>query len=235
MQKRAQGGRQEWVGLEQGWLGREPPQFQAEFRRLLVLRPVAAGKLVFASDDEADALYGIAEGRFAIRTPLVSGEEVVAHVSAPGFWVGVTMIASLERRRHIAAVARTDGVVASVPLSGLRAALQENPQWWYSIARLMECHWTLTACIARDLMLRRHRDRIVATLLRLAGLRPRPAIQAEALRIPVTHDEIATIANCSRSLVHAELRRIEDQGWIGLAYGSIRILSPEAMAASLAR
>jgi hypothetical protein len=43
----------------------------------------------------------------------------------------------------------------------------------------------------------------------------------------VTHDEIATMSNCSKSLVHAELRRFEKERWLALSYGSISVLAPE--------
>lgn len=50
----------------------------------------------------------------------------------------------------------------------------------------------------------------------------------------MTHQEIATMANCSQSFVHGQLRQLEAQGWIELGYGSVRLREPQAMLASLA-
>lgn len=225
----------ERAGLEQGWLGQEPDEFRSMLHALARFRTVQAGQSVYASADHADALLGVAAGHLALRTPLVSGEEIVVHVCSPGFFLGVTMISSRGQRRHLGAHARTETTLAVIPLSTLRRTLHEQPQFWPSAARLMELHWALTACIARDLLLRKHRDRIVATLLRLVGLRPDPPTPAPDLRSPVTHEEIAAMTNCSASLVHAELRRLQVLGWIELAYGSIRVLAPDSMLASLKR
>lgn len=221
------------IGLESGWLGREPEAFRSRFTQLCRFRALSAGQPVYAVDDHADILVGVAVGQLALLTPLVSGEEAIAHICSAGFWLGASMLASHTQRRHIAAVARTDAVVAVIPLTVMRRSLRDAPEWWPSMARLMEANWTHTACLARDLMLRRHSDRIAATLLRLVGLRPSPANPVPELRISVTHQEVAVMSNCSQSFVHAELRRFQDQGWVELAYGRIQVLAPQAMLASL--
>jgi CRP/FNR family transcriptional regulator, cyclic AMP receptor protein len=221
--------------LDLGWLGREPDDFRAYLHQQIRLKVVPAGQSIYASDDQADALMGVATGQIALRTPLISGEEVVGHICLPGFWLGATMLASHDRRRYLAAFARTDATVAVVPLSLVRRTLQDQPQWWPSFARLSEVYWNLTACIVADLMLRRHDDRVIATLLRAVGLRPRPATPAPDLRVAITHQEIAIMANCSQSFVHGELRRLQDKGWVELAYGNVRLLAPDAMLARLVR
>lgn len=222
-----------WEGFDAGWLGREPPAFQAKFCELLMLKSLPPGQPIYASDDHGDLLIGIAAGHVALTTPLVSGEEVIVHVCSPGFWLGVTMLASQEKRRHLGATTRGDVTLGVLSLPVLMGVLQAEPEWWPSMARLMEVHATLSACIVRDLLLRRHRDRIIATLLRLGGFRPQPRVSACAPRILVTHDELATMANCSRSLVNTELRRLQAAGHIELDYGCMTILTPEAMLASL--
>ncbi len=141
-------------GLQAGWLGREPPAFRLSLEGLTKLKRIPAGQSLYASEDHADALVGLASGHLALLFPLVSGEETVSHICSPGFWLGATMLATREPRRHLTAVARTEVTIAVAPLTAVRRMLQEEPEGWAAIARLMEVHWALTACIARDLMLR---------------------------------------------------------------------------------
>jgi CRP-like cAMP-binding protein len=221
-------------GLENGWLGAESPDFRDAILDRARLARLTAGALVFAFDDEADTLVGVAEGHVAFSTPLASGEEHLAHVAQPGIWVGAAMIASPQRRRLVTATARTDVTVALVSLPLLRGWLAREPQHWPGFARLLTLEWHLTACITQDLLLRSHRHRIAATLLRLAGLRPQAVSAEPSLVIPVTHREIAAMSNCSESLTHVELRRLRECGWLDLSYASIRLLRPDDMLQSLA-
>jgi CRP-like cAMP-binding protein len=223
----------DYEGLTGGWLRQELEAFVSALINAATIRRLGAGSMLHSADDEARQILGLASGFLALKTPVASGEEVIAHVAGPGIWLGATMVASLEVRRHISAVARTDVTLAIVSLPVMRQLLANNPEWWPSLARLIESHWKLVACMARDLMLRDHRQRIAATLLRLSGVRPGTGSHPSALSIPVTQQEIETMANCSQSFVHAEMKRLAGSGAIEMSYGRVEIKDPAAILLSV--
>jgi CRP-like cAMP-binding protein len=225
----------EQVGIEAGWLGREPEAFRKGLLDIARIRRLPAGATMYMTDDDADTFVGLAAGHLAFRSALVTGTEVVAHIGSAGMWFGTAMIPVSRLQRRLTVDARTDVTVAMVPLPSLRRWLSQRPEGWESIARQYNVDWELTYCIGRDLMLRGHRDRIVATLLRLAGLRPTMMAPSPHLTIPATHEEIACMSNCSHSLVSAELRLLSDAKLVELAYGSIRIIDPAGLLSVLTK
>ena len=120
-----------------------------------------------------------------------------------GHWGGEGPILD-GRKRSVGIRALQECLFCRVPLSHVRRLLAVNPQYWREMGRLALEHYDLTAGIAAEGMIPDSRRRIVAVLMRLAGLRdPHPPQTGE---IHLSKSEIASIVNLSRSsltpLVH---------------------------------
>jgi CRP-like cAMP-binding protein len=76
-------------------------------------------------------------------------------------------------------------------------------------------------------------QRVVATLLRLAGRRFAHPASPPLASVPITQQEMAVAANLSRSSAGKVLRNLARDGAIAINYGSIEILAPDTLAARL--
>ena len=77
-----------------------------------------------------------------------------------------------------------------------------------------------------DLMLRDHRKRLVAVLLRAAGARSEMPPVERTIEVDLSQADIATMANVTRTTAGATLRRFEQAGLLKTGYGKVTILSP---------
>ena len=89
------------------------------------------------------------------------------------------------------------------------------------------------ATIASDLTIRDAETRLIAVLLRFAGLRGPSAGDAVPIAVPVTQNDLAEAANLSRNWTGAILRRLASAGSIETGYSGISIRNPHALFAKL--
>ena len=85
--------------------------------------------------------------------------------------------------------------------------------------------------IASDLLIPDAEARLVAVLLRFAGLR-RPCVDNPAtVTVPVTQQDLAAAANLSRNWTGSILRRLATAGLVDTGYSGITIRDPRALRA----
>jgi CRP-like cAMP-binding protein len=195
-------------------------------------RRFGAGEPLFAAGAEAPSMIGIATGSVEFRVHAVDGLETMIHICHPGYWFG-TGPAVARQVRPFSAFARTDLTVSWAPMAEIIPRLDREPTLWRSLGRIQQKDFELAICVAADLMLRDHRARIAAALLRLAGLRPDFGCHAPGLHIVVSQEEIAGLVNLSRNHAAVALRHLAGQGAISLGYRATRILDPAMLQAWL--
>jgi CRP/FNR family cyclic AMP-dependent transcriptional regulator len=86
---------------------------------------------------------------------------------------------------------------------------------------------------ADDLMQRNHVKRFVAVLLRLGNCRVASPHNRGPIEIDMKHEDLAHMANVSRTTVGAILRKLQAEGHLALSYRHISILAPNALRAML--
>jgi CRP-like cAMP-binding protein len=143
----------------------------------------------------------------------------------PGAWLaeGTTAVGN-----HAVGIwATRSSAVLSIELGDFRRFARQHPEVWRYLALLnLENHYR-TMGLAHDLMIRGGRRRLAAIIARMAGLRDE--VVPRTLFIDATQAEIADIANLARSVVSGFLKELEDERIIGLSWGSVEILQPDAL------
>lgn len=206
-----------------GWLAASPPMFRQALFDGASLQKIAAGAYLYHIEDDADGLWGLESGSVAVEYAHPSGLLKPACVLHRGHWGGEGPILD-GRKRSVGIRALQDCMFCRVPLSRVRRLLAANPQYWREIGRLALEHYDLTAGIAADGMIPDSRRRLVAVLMRLAGLRdPYPPETGE---IHLSKSEIASIVNLSRSSLTPLLIDLQAKGVIELGYRRIRVPVP---------
>jgi len=123
----------------------------------------------------------------------------------------------------------TAAYVAQVPLAELKAALSDRPEWWQHIAQLSQSMNDIVGNALADSMIRDADRRCAAILLRLCDCRfidNHVEIEREVM---VTQDELAAMANLSRSSVNPILRRFAKRKLIEIRYRSIVVIGTKKL------
>lgn len=203
-----------------GWLAVTPPVFRDQVLSRCILRNAEKGQRLFGRGDPPGGLWGLVSGTVAIEVE--SGQETfLGHFAGPGYWIGAGPTIT-GQDRSVGVVATRASRLLLLPSASFREIAAVDPEAWRWLAVLPMMQSLLAMGVAQDLMIRRPRDRLIAILLRLAACRG-PFAKADPEVITSTQDEIAAMANLSRTATGKILRELEAIGCLSIGYRSICI------------
>ena len=213
-----------------GWLKETPSEFADAVLANCHWRAIAAGQTIQHAGDTHAGIFGLARGTVAITTSLGSPDAPMLHIGHPGLWFGYV---ALFKGRAVpnGIVARSDVLVAGMAQSQLEQLLAKHPPWWRYIGLLGVIYGNAAANIAADMMIRDSARRCAAALLRLADCRFELAVGVQTVHAPLSQDELAAIANLSRTSISTILREFDEQGLISLGYRSVTLNDPSRLRA----
>jgi CRP-like cAMP-binding protein len=216
--------------LANGWLSHCRRDFAESFISHCHWSDGAAGTGIQHAGATGGAITGIAKGSVVLTTSLSAPDTPAMHVMSSGEWFGYIPI-FIAGSRPNSFVARTDVVLASMPQSEIETLLATRPEWWRDIGILGILSSIAATGRAADMMIRESSRRCAAILLQLANCRHLDPPSAQKLDAPLSQEELAAIANLSRTSLSAILRNFEDAGLIKLGYRSVTLKSPAKLRA----
>jgi CRP-like cAMP-binding protein len=220
------------VLAQYGWLSLTPDSFRQKVLARVTKRVFDVGEWVFRLRDPSDGIWGIVEGAVLIELPSATHLANVAHFAVRGFWFGVgPLIHDMPRRIGVMASERS--VLVRLALADCRELLEENSADWRWMALLSTMETDAAMGVVADLLLTDPRQRIIATLLRLAGSRNGTFRPSMPLPLSLTQERIGLICNLSRTVVSSVLRDLEDQKMIRTEYRRVIVLDDKRMLALL--
>ena len=198
------------------------------FARCLLLS-FQRGDPLYRHSDAPGGLYGIAEGAVSITVSLDDQDPFIGDLLQPGSWVGeAAILTDAPRRVGVTATRPTTALLLpKADFAIIATRIPEAAQW---LGVLAVSHMDRAMQIATDLMLRDPHSRAAAVLLRLAGLRAGKHTFPVPREIDMNHEQLAHIANLSRTTLGAFLRELEARGTISQSYRRITILDADALA-----
>lgn len=189
-------------------------------------RRFGAGEVVFHAGDPADCLHLVRSGRFAVRITTEYGDVATLNVVGPGESFGELALLSPEARSATVA-ALEEAETLSIHEHDFRRLRRERPQTDALLSRLLAAHVRrLSGQLAEALYLPAE-TRIRRRLLDVAaayGADGQPATS-----IPLTQEELASLAGTSRATVNRVLRFEQDQGTLELRRGRTILLDPAGL------
>jgi CRP/FNR family transcriptional regulator, cyclic AMP receptor protein len=220
------------VASRHGWLSQTPPSFCRAVLDRCTLQKVAAGATIYATGDPPGGMYGLISGAF--RVSVAQGERgpYFAHFFGPGDWFGEGPAIS-GRSRIVGLCAARDSELLHLSLRSVDDILREQPASWRLFAALTLGKLEVAMWAIDDLMMRDSFKRFVAVLLRLGGCRAATPSGEAPIAVHVSQDDLAAMANVSRSTANAILRRLEAGGHIKQSYRQIAIVSPDGLRSML--
>jgi CRP/FNR family transcriptional regulator, cyclic AMP receptor protein len=206
-----------------GWLSQMPPGFRRAVQERVLFRAFKAEETIHIAGDDPAGMYGLVDG--TIRVVLAGSEHgpYVVHLLRPVTWFGEGP-AIIDQPRPVSLRAARSVKILYLTQRAINEIAQLDPAYWKCFVVPLMGHLDTSMGALADLMIRNTDERLVAVLLRLGGCR---SVDKEGpIEVDVSQEEIATMANLSRSTAGSIMRRWELDGLLALGYGQVTILAP---------
>jgi CRP/FNR family transcriptional regulator, cyclic AMP receptor protein len=212
-----------------GWLSLTPMSFQNAVFARCILVTFKRGAYVYRLSDPAGGIYGLSVGQIAVEALPPESGPLVGDLLPPGAWCGEAAFVTQQVRR-VGIRAASDCEALLLPAADLRNIMKTEDEAWRFLGLLAVLNTDRAMLVALNLMERDPQQRIIAVLLRLSGHLPRREPQTEVVDLYLSQDELATMANVSRTVVGECLRRLEANGLASQSYRKITVVNPAQLA-----
>lgn len=213
----------EWRLLE-GVPGEEVRRLVSVARR----RTFSRGEVVFHQGDPADSLHLVSKGRFAIRVRTPLGDEATIGIRGPGESFGEMAIVGAGATRSATIEALEEAETFCVAQSEFGRLRREHPAVDQLLIEFLAAEVRELNAQLLDALFMPVERRVVRRLAELARVYG-PA--GEMVVIPLTQDELASIAGTTRPTVNQALRTLELDGIVELGRGRTIIPDVDALVA----
>lgn len=197
-----------------GWLATQPEAFRGWAARAGRWRQFEQGQTLYQHGDPPDGLYGLASGILEIQIPLNADEQITIHRAEPGFWIGESAILA-RTSRSITVVAAVRSRAFFIPAAAMRAALEEQPEFWYAFFELSHINATRAVGTLAEVLSRSPQERLARMLLRLAD---------RDGKVNATQEDLSRLIGMTRSSVRRILGDLIDSGAVETGYRNLRIV-----------
>lgn len=208
---------------------------QEELRTLAartVRKPFKSGELLFSEGERCHGLHIIASGKVRIFKTSVSGREQVLAVNRPGesvaelpvFDGGVYPASAMAiEETHIAFISQRD----------FHSYCLEHPEVALKVLSVVGARLRRLVGIIEELSFTTIRQRLVATLLKLAQSEGAMTPAGIEFQLPSTHQELANQLGTVRELISRNLMRLQAEGLLEVDARRIIVKDMKGLAALL--
>lgn len=192
---------------------------EEELHRLLTAarrRTFSRNEVVFHQGDPADSMHMIRKGRFAVRVRTGSADIATIAILGVGDAFGELALIGEEHDRSATVVSLEASETFSISRSDLDRLRHEQPQFNDLLVKLLAARLRRTNALLAEALYVTADRRVVHRLRELAQLYANPDGETS---IPLTQEEIATLAGTSRATVNRVLRAEERSGALELTRG----------------
>jgi len=208
---------------ERGWLAAVPADFRTALLDVCKWRRLESGQSLYVAGDAPGGIFGIASGALLMSSAMAAPGSPPNRLGTVGEWSGFGPLMAQEPRRGTI-VAAVPSVVGTVALSAVMALLGEHPHWWRCFGHGLLLELDTVSGMAVDLQINDTAQRCAAILLHSAGSRYGTNASATEPVVWMSQQNIAVMANVSRSTLSKVLARFTKSAMVELEYRSIRLL-----------
>ena len=207
---------------ERGWLALSAADFGTALLDICHWRQLDAGQSLYFAGDPPGGIFGVASGALLMSSGRAAPGAAPNRLAAVGDWSGFGPLMSQQPRRGSVA-ASVPSVVGIAPLSAVLGLLRDHPNWWRHFGHGLLLEFDAVADITVDLQMRDTAQRCAAILLHSAGCRHGPVPKTEEAIVRASQENIAALANMSRSTLAKVLTLFVQQNLVTLEYRSITL------------
>jgi CRP-like cAMP-binding protein len=184
------------------------------------------GEVLFHEGDLGDTFHLIDSGHVAIRTMTPNGDVVTLTVLGPGDCFGEQALLHPAQRRTGSAVALERAETLTLQRDEFTRLRTERPSVNEFFVDVLAGQVRRMTALLVDALYASVDTRVIRRLAALAEMYR----LSDATTIPLTQEDVATLAGVTRSTANRVLRRLASEGVIALSRGHIEILQPEELA-----
>lgn len=192
---------------------------EEELHRILVAarrRTFGRNEVVFHQGDPADSMHMIRKGRFAVRVRTPVGDVATIAIFGPGDAFGELALVGDETDRSATVISLEQSETVSISRVDLDRLRHEQPQVNELLVKLLSARLRRTNALLAEALYVPADRRVIHRLRELAQLYSQ---EEGETTIPLTQEEIATLAGTSRATVNRVLRAEEKAGALELTRG----------------
>jgi CRP/FNR family transcriptional regulator len=204
--------------------------------QLLAARTVrklfSAGELLFSEGEPCTGLHIVSRGKVRIFKTSISGREQVLAVEGPGS--SVAELPVFDGGPYPASVvALEDAEIAFISRRDFHAYCMEHPDVALKVLAVVGARLRRLVGIIEELSFTTIRQRLVATLVKLAQTQGVTTARGVEFRLPDTHQEIANQLGTVRELISRNLMRLQAEGLLEVDAREIVVKDMKGLAALL--
>lgn len=203
-----------------GWLAETPDAFRDAVLERCVPRRYRREDVIYRAGDPPGGLYGLVAGGVGVELSPSDREPYLGTFAQPGFWIGEGSVLT-RGPRFIGIRATRDCLLAYLSIAQWDAVVQADPEAWRWFALLCLRNSLLAVAVADALMIPGAAERMAAILLVLAN---QGGAGAAPATIAVSQEDLARMANLSRSSTGRILQVFEAEGLVENAYRQICVI-----------
>lgn len=189
-------------------------------------RTYAKDEIVFSQGDPGGAFHLLAKGKMAIRVATPSGEVVTLSVLGPGDFFGEQALLGPRHVRTASVVALEPAETLSMDLARFDQLRRSNPSVERFLVDVLGAQVRrLTAHLVEALYVPAEQR----TVRRLLSLLRHYRGATGPVVVPVTQEDLASMAGTTRPTVNRVLRSLADAGAVRLSRGRIEVLDVEVL------
>jgi CRP-like cAMP-binding protein len=183
-------------------------------------------EVVFREGEIGDSVHLLAKGTVAVRVATPSGDVATLDVLRPGEAFGEQALVGDDDRRSATVVALERAETMRLTRDDFVKLLADQPHASRLLVAMLDARLRATSQSLLEALYLAADTRVFRQLGRLA------AIYSElgSREIPVTQDDLATMAGTTRQTVNRVLRDAQDRGLLRLARGRVEIVDAAGLA-----
>ena len=187
-------------------------------------RRFARGEVIFHEGDPADSVHLLASGTVAVRITTPLGDVVTLDVLAPGEAFGEQALLAEGSIRSATTTAIETAETMSLFRSSFERLLADHPSALRLLIAALDARLRATSRNLVDMRYMPVESRVFRNLGRLT------AIYGPHRAIPLTQEDLASLAGTTRQSLNKVLRQAQADGLVTLARGRIVVNDPEEVA-----
>lgn len=203
-----------------------PKGSQVALLSRMALREYNKGQNVYGFDDSPVGLYFLFYGGLIVEWP-GHFDVNAAHYYTPGSWFG-QLSSMTETNRLVTVISASEAKIGFLPQVELKLLMDSDTEIIRHLGRITQARLKTALDAIADLMIRKSEPRFLATLIRLTGIN-NPLYKGDIYEVYLSQEEVARIANISRTVANSILKRLEEDNIIQSDYRRINILNADAL------
>lgn len=194
------------------------------------MRRFPKGSPVYLPSDTSTSVFLLAEGRVKLCSVTPEGKQAILAFIEPGELFGeLALFHDADSDEYAETMAKTTLVM--MPRDAVEALMYESPGLVLSVHKLMGLRRRRIERRLKSLLFRSNRDRLVHLLLELTGQYGHRTAEGIHLRIPLSHQDLASIIGATRETVTTLLGELQLAGYIKVARQKLMIRNLNGLAA----